>query len=170
VVVAVANRDVAAYPSALTIGGVSATRDAGKLGTGAASVWSAVVPTGTTATIVVTYTDTQSYCGIGVWTLTSGTFVASATSAGGASATMAATVTTQAGDFVICACAYRGTVTGGNLVTWNAATERYDAAVDGSVRQHAGADMVAVGTSTDMGATIPVNYGNESVLAAAAYR
>lgn len=166
VVVAVANRDTSAVPSSVTVDGVGLTMDASKVITSVASVWSGVIPTGSTANIVVTYASSNTYCGIGVWE-TSGAPVATGVS-GASSATPTVSVATTAGDFVVGVLAYRVSVAGPSIA-WNAATERYDDAVDGSVRQHSGADLVASGASVDMGSVI-TNYSAEAAACAVAYR
>jgi len=166
VVVGIMNRDALAVPASVTVDGVGLTMDASKQNTGAASIWSAPIPSGSTGTIVVTYSVANTCCGIGVWE-TNGDPVATGVS-GVNSATPAVTVSTSPGDFVIGVLQCRVSVLGPS-VTWNTASERYDGQVDGAVRQHAGADLVAVGSSADMGATI-TNYSAESALCAVAYR
>ncbi len=151
VVVGIANRDIAAVPSSVTVGGVALTMDESKVLTQVASQWSGVIPTGSTADIVVTYAAANTYCGIGVWE-TNGSPVATGVS-GASGANPVVSVATAPGDFVVGVTAYRVSVLGPS-VAWNVATERYDAAVDGAVRQHSGADLIAAGASVDMGSTI----------------
>lgn len=164
--VGVANRDVSTYPSSVTVDGVPLTMDGSKVNTQTASIWSAVIPTGTTGTIVVTYAGTQTYCGIGIWE-TNGSPVNTATN-GSNTANPACALTTAAGDFCIGVLAYRVSVSGDNFA-WNTATERYDGPVDGAVRQHSGADTFATLTTTDMGGSI-TNYGAEASLVSVGYR
>ncbi len=58
------------YVSTLTIGGVSATKIVSSLSENLywpCEMWKAVVPTGTTADIIVTWDSNMSECGLGVW-------------------------------------------------------------------------------------------------------
>jgi len=104
---------------------------------------SAVVPTGTTASIVVNLSSTAVRCVIGVWHLTSGSALASATAAETDPTSL--TIASTAGNFVV------GTVSAqGGAVTWTGATGRYDTAATGSSR-YSGADTVAIGASTVIG-------------------
>lgn len=61
-------------PTSVTIGGVAATIHVSGLGTSAnessVAIASAVVPTGTTASVVVVYPDSQARAGVAVYTLT----------------------------------------------------------------------------------------------------
>lgn len=167
VVVAVANRDIAAVPTSVTIGGVSATMDEGIASIGAVSIWSVVVPTGTTATIVVTYTSANTYCGIGIWSLDAGSPVATGEIADNTPPIPNFSIATAPGDFVVAASAYR--MTSGTVgATWTGVTERYDAAVDAAVRQHTGADVTASGATVNIGLDI-LNM-DEAVAVGVAYR
>ncbi len=167
VIVTVAGRDTAATPTSVTVGGTGLTLDLTEVNTPVASIWSGVIATGATANVVVTYAAANTYCGLGVWAVYNKAPVATAESTAN-SATPAATITTVSGDFCVATCAYRATVTTPSMA-WNAATERFDGPGDGATRMFAGADLVASGTSTDMGGTIS-NYSAESVLVSVAYR
>lgn len=169
VVVAVALRQsTPAAPSAVTIGGVTATMD-GYKSDGAAvtiSLWSAVVPTGTTATVAITCSG--SSCGIGVWELSHGAAVGQVDAASAATLSPPA-LTTQANDFCIAAISFRaGANTTGN-VAWTGINERYDEFVDTSIRQHSGADIVASGTSLTVSAVIN-QFNASSALVLVNYR
>lgn len=166
VVVAVAGRDVAAYPTSVTIGGITATRDGGRALTGVISIWSAIVPTGTTATVVITYAGTQTYCGAGIW-ITNGAPVSTTFDEDNGTGPLTMDLPTIVGDFVIAAVAHR-TTSGSNTVEWTGITQRYDAAIDGLVRQHSGGDIFATDGLTEITATIP--FLDESVCCAVAYR
>lgn len=170
IVVGVTNRDTVLNPTSVTIGGVAATKDVGDGSLQGASVWSAVVPTGTTGDIVVDYGGTQTTCTIGVWALTG---VASVAVVGGNAAASEnntqqeiLTVPTQAGDFVVTCTGYR--TTAGSVGTYTGATERWELTADGLVRLSTGADVVASGAST----VIQLDFTNmdESTSVAQAYR
>lgn len=171
IVVAVASRliTVGATVSAVTIGGVSATRDAGTWASAAfAEIWSAVVPSGATGDVVVTMSGTVSYCGLGVWTLTGGSPTGQTASAPTNTNGLSMSVTTAKDDVVIGVAGFRATSVGPKAA-WNVATERYDGEVDGNIRMHTGADTVAtVGSATDMGLVLS-GFSTDSAACAAAY-
>lgn len=169
VVVAVATRNGTGNPNpTITIGGVAATNDvtlAVDSNQQACTIASAVVPTGTTADIVVTLTATTGRCGVGVWTLSGGSPTGqTATGSGVTGVTL--NVTTQVGDVVIGALGTRNDTGGG--VTWGGATERIDANIEG-VFYHSGADTVAAGTTTTL-TTSPTTNDYATAVVAAAYR
>lgn len=138
--------------SSITIGGVAATvnADSGPFTGNRRVVFaSAVVPTGTTADVVVTLSGTAVRCGIGVWSLTKGA------ATGQTDATVDISVgnldvTTQAGDVVL-ASGYASAASGTVSTAWTGATERYDAAIENSFNTVTGADVVAAGTTTTIG-------------------
>ena len=168
VVVAASLRNTSRDISALTIGGVSAARDA-QSGASAnwCQIWSAVVPTGTTADVVVTVSGgTAGFCGIGVWSLSGGAPTGQNATSNINSGTLVQSVTTVTGDVVIGVAAFRASTTGPKC-TWNTATEQYDIDVDTAIRMHSGADAVAAGSSTDMGLTVSAFSADASACAAA---
>ncbi len=170
VVVGVAGRDTAAFPTSVTVGGTGLTMDEGETNTPVCTIWSGVIATGGTATIVVTYAVANTYCGIGVWDVYGKSAAATAKNTSN-STTPVATITTVAGDFCVGMLAYRINSGTTPAFTWTAANERFDAAGDGAVRMFAGADLVASGTSTAMGGTITNPFSTtESALVAVAYR
>lgn len=112
--------------SSATIGGVSASIAAQTTGTnvGIALIY-AVVPSGTTADIVVTMSTSGSRLYYGVWRVTgqlSTTPYDTDAPAGGGSASRSVTIDIPAGGFVFAAS--QGSDPGG--VTWTNATERWD--------------------------------------------
>ena len=131
----------------VTIGGVAATIDKAfnAAGVGTVAFASAVVPTGTTADVVVTLDGVGLGCGIGVWSLSKGAATGQFAQSTGADP-VPLTVTTLAGDFVI---AYSFTTgVGTALFVWTGATERFEIDVYSSTTTHSGADVVAAGAST----------------------
>lgn len=112
--------------SSATIGGVSATIVAQCDGTNTGlAIIAAVVPTGTTATVALTWAASVARGGIGLWRLVgqvSNTAYDFDAPAGGAVAARTATLDVPAGGCVIAAC--EGDQ--GSTTTWTNATERYD--------------------------------------------
>lgn len=118
----------------------------------------AVVPTGTTADIVIEYSGSQSYCGIGWWIASpaSTTPHDTDTNTAGSGTAVSASLNTTAGGFWI-AVARAGGTGSGRTYSWNVGTERYDEAISGE-NDHTGAD--ADGTSTATGVTITATASN----------
>jgi hypothetical protein len=149
--------------SSVTIGGVSASIDATHFvsGDGRVAIASAVVPTGTTADVVVTLDSGALGCGIGVWTLTGGAPTGHVDSGGGDP--IGLDVSTAAGDVVI---AYVAGIAN-QVFTWTGATERFEEDLYSTTTAHAGADVVAVGALT----SFSVNpAASDMVAVAAGYR
>jgi hypothetical protein len=150
----------------VTIGGVTATIDVSNTlsGTAHVAIASAVVPTGTTADVVIT-TDGGGLAigmGLGLWTLTDGDPTGQVATGNGDPVGL--TVTTTAGDAVI---AYAWTTgVGTALFAWSDATERYEEDVYSSTVTHSGADAAAVGSSTAISVDVSAST---SVGVAAAY-
>ena len=163
VVVGVSRRLPRAINSA-TIGGVSATIDAdASASNNRVSLISAVVPTGTTATVTITLQSNADRCGIGVWTLDGGSPTGAAGDASGDPANMS--VTTIAGDVVISCAMINGT---GSSFTWSDADERYDQNIETDI-YHTGADTTAVGILTEPSVDVTPNSTN-MVATSAGYR
>jgi len=154
--------------SSVTIGGVSASIDADSgNATGNRRVYfaSAVVPTGTTATIAITLSATAARIGIGVWTLTGGSATGqTAANINNASGTL--TVTTAVNDVVLAA-GFSSHTSNSVTTTWSSATERYDAQIENVFNAHSGADTVATTTSTGIGFSNDVVTSQRAHLAAA---
>ncbi|WP_448005333.1 hypothetical protein [Agromyces bauzanensis] len=127
----------------VTIGGVAATKDVTKIEAGGINetvIASAVVPTGTTADVVVTFTGGSAVrCTIGVWTLTGGSPATTAIAAETDPTSL--TLSTSSGDFVVAA------VTAQVTVVWSGASERFNTSETGNTHV-SGADAVASGAST----------------------
>lgn len=116
--------------TAVTIGGVSASLVVGTSATGSSQAttldfYRALVPTGTTATIDVTFAATISECTVAVWAVTGqANLSAYATAADNASLiTSTISLNTVAGGFVLAG----GCGNNGPSFTWAGVTERYDA-------------------------------------------
>lgn len=154
--------------TAVTIGGVSASQRAEQLGGGTldpiVSIWTAVVPTGTTGDIVVTWTgDTDDNWTIGVWRVISVDDADGIPSDSGTAldAGPLNTVTIPAGGSSVFACSNgEDPGDGGDLAMTNAGTERYelDGGTDGTF---VGYDGATAGTTPSVVCTA-ATAGNEA--------
>lgn len=125
-----------------TIGGITSTiHSQGSGGGGLATgfICSAIVPTGTTADIIVTFSSTQSNFGIGWWTLdTYNSATPVDTDLQGNADPKTITITTSQGGVVV---AYRFN-SGQGTCTWTNVTERFDENVGtGPSTSHSGGDV-----------------------------
>jgi len=139
VIVAVHLLNTGATGSSMTVGGISATRQVrSQRGTGTSEIWTAAVPTGTTATIVVNGSAASDRCGIIVWTATgllSGTAVGTGTNTSSSSPHATAAFATSNGGFVIMTSCDNGSPTYTESVSGGgtpAITEDYDGIFGGS--------------------------------------
>lgn len=144
----------AAALTTATIGGVAATVDFDSL-TSANNrrlyFISAVVPTGTTADVVVNFDTTIGRCGIGAWTIADGAATGETDLIDTTTLSGTLTVATSAGDAVIAAGISSGQ--SGIAYAWTGATERYDELIETTLGHHSGADKVATGASTSISFT-----------------
>ena len=150
VIVAVASFvDATQSISSATIGGVSESVQVQAINNGVrVGIISAVVPTGTTATIVINMTTSGGLnMGIGVWTATG---LPNATALGTNSNTTLAglAVTSESGGIIV---AVTGNVDS-RTMTWTNATENYDQSVE-AITFTSGASGQTTGTSTTVTAT-----------------
>lgn len=113
-----------------------------------ANIYILSVPTGTTATIVVTVVG-GFRCGVGVWAVYNCLATAADTATANADNTMSDTINCPAGGAII-ACAIHGQST---LMTWTGVTERYDALQE--VSMSGASDTFA---TTQTGLTITATY------------
>lgn len=154
--------------SGVTIGGVAANQDAYIGGIfPRVAIYSAVVPTGSTADVVVSFSSSTARCVIGVWTLEGDLIAADAQKAGSESSTtgvVSASVSVNSGDRVVAMYGCRNP----SGVDWTGATEQFETAGMSSTLSHgSGADLTAATTGT-LGVT--ATGGSERALAVAAYR
>ena len=128
----------------ITVGGVSATKIVEQLGAGnqtRSQIWIALVPSGTTADIILTYSASVSQFGIGVWNAT-GLSVNTAFASGGSTADPGtATLACTGGGFCVSLAA---TFNLSTSLTWTNVTEKYDQ-VQGTQLTHSGASIATVG-------------------------
>lgn len=153
--------------SSVTIGGVTATIDTQTSGACRTAIARAVVPTGTTATIVVTTNVTTLRLQVAVWSV-SGVTVSLADTGivdGSNLQAMSTTVTATAGGLIIAAHYPRGSL---GSVTWTNATEDHDTQWGAGVTT-SGASVAST-TAGDL--TITATYStsaNSGSLTVAAY-
>jgi hypothetical protein len=138
----------------VTIGGISATQDENSgFGDDIFSVWRAIVPTGTTATIAVTSSDnTVEHC-IGVWIVPQPVSKVFSTSKSVASAATTDSVTatsTSADGFILAGFYSRSSA---YTTTWTNLTERYDT---GTNQPGSGGDAHTTGSSVTVTADFSV--------------
>lgn len=154
------NDNVALYTifPAVTVGGITATRAGGGVHRKTDNLWArsdiyiALVPTGTTATIVVTWPNSIDRCGLGVW---------ACTGLSGLTAHQIVTDTLDPCNVSIdvpangIAVGYMMT-SGGVTTVWTNLTERFDAIVE-SADAHSGADGAFATTQTGLAVTADVS-------------
>ena len=155
--------------SSMTIGGVTAQQDSITGPSAQADgndIWSAVVPTGSTADIDIVWSAAMLNMGINVWTVTGGVSTRVAVhdtlEVGHASAALSGTITVPT-DGVLIANAYGD----GTLRTWSwtNATERSDESLE-STASHSGADASVAG---DITITATPNGAYTSLLSTVSY-
>ena len=125
----------------ITIGGNAATIVKNQTGgdNAEASIGTYNLASGTTTTVVVTFADNPSGCGIGVWAIYDANHTVSDTGGAADSSTLSDSLTVPAGGVVIAVVAQ-----GGNpaTVTWtDPGTENFDALIDAGLC-HSGASEV----------------------------
>lgn len=152
--------------SSATIGGVSASiieqaTDGGLTG----GLIAAAVPTGTTETIAVTFSTSQSEVGIGIWSAT-GQVSATPVASGSNTDLSQITLNAEPGGFVIAACGNGGDISE-ETVTWTGATEDFDMAF-GERDAHSGARQVALSSSISVQPTLG-GSATDTVLVAATF-
>lgn len=152
VVVAIGSRTSSL--SSVTIGGVAAAVDVSDTTPDQIYICSAVVPTGTTADVVVTFTAGIARCAIGMWMIDGAASVLYDAMTGDNDTDMS--MLGHVGDIAIVASYEHGTV--GSTATWTGATERYDELAETDM-SHTGADAVMVGTSITTRVTWSVTTG-----------
>lgn len=132
--------------SSATIGGVSATINVQEPGTNItlSAILTANVPTGTTGTVSITFSEAIVSCSIGVWSstgLSSDTAFATATSIADPGT---ATLNTTSGGFILCGWTH-ATVPTPAITVSGGVTERYNA--DTTILRKVGADAVTTGSN-----------------------
>lgn len=150
--------------SAVTIGGVSASilvQSNSALEAVGAGIAAAIVPTGTTADVVVTLTGNVTGIGVGVWA-TYDLDAASAVATGSNTDLSGLAVNAQPFGFVIAVTSNDSSRT----MTWSGATEDYDQAFDG-VYYCSGASGPTTGSSVTV--TPTASGSADAVLVAASF-
>ena len=147
----------------VTIGGVTATLSTSRFnGTMSAIHAIALVPTGTTADIVVTHSGAKSRCTVGVYSvtgLTASAFYAD-DAAYGTDGTdpMAISISSLIGGYVI---ANRET-TDNTSATWTTLTERWDTPIESGAATTTGASLLCTGTTTTGSLSFSAGVGSGS--------
>jgi len=136
--------------STVTVGGVSASRIVSQSGAITSEIWKALVPTETTADIVVTAASPAARCAIAVGSTSGLTAHYDADGAAIAQAANASNVTldTVDGGFIFGYGADTSVVAGG--FTWRNMTERVEETIESNTKQTA-ADGETTGASTEVG-------------------
>src|SRR3990167_7975156 len=160
IVVSVVSQDALNNPtiSSLTIGGISASQVVSLSGTPSsndylAALWQATVPTGTTADIVVTFTNPSSNCGIGIWAVYGAAAGAADT---GSSAADPAAVSLDIPADGIAIGAHQGSAS--PSFTWTNLTENFDGNVSGTIN-HSGASASFTSIQTNLTITSDQSAG-----------
>lgn len=123
-----------ASANSVSIGGISASKlkEVGGVATDnpTSSIWTANVPTGTTATIVVSLSATCDRCFCSIYRLIGANPAAFATS-GGTSATTTLSLNTADGGYVAAGCMVSAS---SSSTAWTGLTENYDAVIEATER------------------------------------
>jgi hypothetical protein len=145
--------------SSMTIGGISAT-----LAVALSSVdeemelWEAVVPTGTTATIVVTLAAASVFCACGIWAVYGSGTTAYNTASHTGTLSLSASLNVPAGGVAIGASA----VNTGATWTWGGITENFDATHRSGNRNYSGASLAFAVAQTGLSITATASGGTTS--------
>jgi hypothetical protein len=135
--------------SSATIGGVSATIHTNLSSADHSSLISVLVPTGTTATIVLTFSGGMISAGIGVYRLineTVSTPHATATDTTLSAGVLSTTIDVPSNGALVAVCKGFAAISPPTY-TWSGATERYDQTVE-SADSHSGASETGLGSET----------------------
>lgn len=147
VIVGVAGGNLSRTVSSVTVGGVGLVLAAQRAAATTAELWIGTVPTGTTATVVVTWSAAQStFCGIAIWAtyaVLSDTPIDTEGWLPSGPTAVNIPLTTVVDGFIIAMNASFGAGTPTNA--WTVITERFDAAISPGI---SGADGATTGTST----------------------
>lgn len=140
--------------SSATIGGVAATihvdHGVGTSNFRAAAIISAIVPTGTTATVAINFSGSVGRCGIGVWACTG--LRGSAPTATTTSSVQPTTLSLTRPRNGIVLAAWSAIVSSTGNISWTNATERYDANNE-TTTQEGGADVSGVANTQALSVT-----------------
>lgn len=155
VIVGAAGSNTASEPSSVTVGGVSATKAVGTAGGNhSAGLWVALVTSGSTADIVVTWPGSIDRCAIGVWSATGLSSVTPSNTATSNASPGSCTVTTLADGFAI---AYSHL--GYGTVTWSGTgvTQDFNTSIEASVK-NTGASAPTTGSNLTFTSTYSATF------------
>lgn len=146
--------------TSLTVGGISATQvvfaDAGD--NVYPELWQASVPSGTTATIVVTFGGAHVNCAIGVWAIYSAGAAASNTNSATGTGVQSASLNIPAGGVAIAFVNLAGSGGTPRTVTWANLSENFDATIEGSI-SYSGSSAAFVAQQTGLAITATASGG-----------
>lgn len=138
--------------SSVTIGGITATQlvaiaDTGFSNGANAAIYMASVPSGTSGTVVVTFTGNMWTCAISVYRILYASGTANNTDSGVGS-TVYSDVSTQAANAATVACCiFTGSNLSGSNISWSNITERYESQ-PGNVARRQGSAMSTTGAAS----------------------
>lgn len=136
--------------SSATIAGTSATIHVNISSIDTSGFFSTLIPTGTTATIVLVFTGAMGNCGIGIWRQineTSSTVHATATDITISASALSASLNIPNNGCLYAVTKFT-TITAPPITAWTNATERYDGSIEGTADQHSGASETGLATET----------------------
>ena len=165
VVVGVFGRPTATV-TALTVGGVSATKLGEAAGTHKASMWIAEGVTGSTATVAVTFGASTGRCGIAVWSVSGDPTAADCTYAAGIGDTSAtsqsATIDVADGGLLLAYHTNNTSGSGGVTWSWTGVGERMEATEVESQIWHGAADQAV--SADETGRAVEVTFTSGQTL------
>jgi hypothetical protein len=156
--------------SSCTIGGVSATIHLNPSVETSCAIVSAVITSGSTATISVTFDQTLSRCAIGVYRVTgyvSTTPVATGTQTVTSGTSLSTTLNTSANGIVIAGVTSSTTNSG---FTWTNITENYEVRSSTILTSLSGASSTTTGGNLTVSTTASLSVGEFAVLSAVSWR
>ena len=157
-------QDAAGTPSvaSVVIGGVSATQIISVFVVGPVALWSALVPSGTTASIVVTFSARATGCGIGVWSaLNTNGVLASGSDTNANSSALSVTLNSAANGAIV---GY-GFDFATSTFAWGELTENFDQTVEAN-RVHTGASKTYTSAASRTVTCDPTGSSNSGLVVA----
>lgn len=139
--------------SSVTIGGVTATRlvaiaDTGFSNGANAAVYMANVPSGTSGTVVVTFTGNMWTCAISVYRVLNASFTPKDTDTDTGSTQMSDSINHAEGGATVSCCMFTGSNLSGSNISWGNITERYESQPGNVARRQGSAMKTTASAST----------------------
>jgi hypothetical protein len=162
-VCAVVTTGVFASPDTVTFGGVSATEAAGfnaSTGDGYIGWWEAIVPTGTTGTVVINWPASANRAGIGMFRLidSSSSFFNNATFQSGSASLFTTSLNIPARGVAMSACIGGAGATQGPF-TWAGLTEDWDTDLESGQGEYTGAHAAFATVQSGLTVSATANSG-----------